>query len=83
MGLSLIRVKESYTSSCLPDSEMVSKSCADKSLRVKRGLIKDNKDRIFNADAVGAYNILRLYIQNTGKTGISYSNLSSLNKVTV
>ena len=83
MGLSLIRVKESYTSSCLPDSEMVSKSCADKSLRVKRGLIKDNKDRIFNADAVGAYNILRLYIQNTGKTGISYRNLSSLNKVTV
>ena len=83
MGPSLIRVKESYTSSCLPDSEKVSKSSADKSLRVKRGLIKDNKDRIFNADAVGAYNILRLYIQNTGKTGISYRNLSSLNKVTV
>lgn len=83
MGIRLIRVKESYSSSCLPDSEKVSKSCADKSLRVKRGLIKDNKGRIFNADAVGAFNILRLYFQNTGKTGISYSNLSSLNKVTV
>ena len=73
MGLSLIRVKGSYSCFSLPDSERV----------VKRGLIKDNKDRIFNADAVGAYNILRLYIQNTGKTGIRYSNLSSLNKVTV
>ena len=83
MGIRLIKVKEAYSSSCLPDSEKVSKSYADKSLRVKRGLIKDNKDRIFNADAVGAYNILRLYFQKTEKTAIGYTNLSSLNKVTV
>lgn len=83
MGVRLIRVNEAYSSSCIPDSTEVSKICADKSVRVKRGVIKDNKGRIFNADAVGAYNILRLYFQNTGKTGISYSNLSSLNKVTV
>ena len=61
----------------------MSKSYADKSLRVNRGLIKDNKDRIFNADAVGAYNILRLYFQKTEKTAIGYTNQSSLNKVTV
>ena len=83
MGIRLVKVKESYSSSCLPDSEKVSKSCADKSVRVKRGLIKDNKGRIYNADAVGAYNILRLYFQKKGKTDISYRNLSSLNKVTV
>ena len=41
------------------------------------------RDRIFNADAVGAYNILRLYFQKTEKTAIGYTNLSSLNKVTV
>ena len=39
---------------------------AEKAKRVKRGLFVDG-ERSWNADAVGAYNILRLYGQKTSR----------------
>ncbi|MCR4911435.1 MAG: transposase [Bacilli bacterium] len=65
-GIELIKVNEAYTSSCLPNSKNVSEECANKKYRVKRGLIKCH-GYIFNADAVGAYNIMRVYKQTSGK----------------
>ena len=65
-GIELIKVNEAYSSSCLPTSKEVSKEYADKHYRVKRGLIKCDND-IYNADVVGAFNIMRIYKQTTGK----------------
>ena len=61
-GITLIAQDEAYTSQCSPLSPVVSKDYATKANRIKRGLYKDG-DHIWNADAVGAYNILRLYLQ--------------------
>lgn len=63
-GISLIKQKESYSSQCSPDSLNVSKDHAKKSNRKHRGLYV-NGSTIYNADAVGAYNILRLYKQES------------------
>lgn len=52
--------EESYTSMCSPLSPMVDKQYAIKSNRKYRGLYKEN-NQIYNADCVGAYNILRKY----------------------
>ena len=65
-GISLIMQKESYSSQCSPLSEKVSKQYAEKNKRVKRGLFVDGKME-WNADSVGAYNILRLYRDRTEK----------------
>ena len=46
-----------------PKSQVVSKNHYDKSQRKYRGLFKSGDD-IYNADAVGAYNIMRLYRQS-------------------
>ena len=59
-GIRLIRQEESWTSQTSPLSDGVSEAYAKKSNRQKRGLYKDNGS-IWNADAVGAYNILRKY----------------------
>lgn len=76
-GIELIKVNEAYTSSCLPNSEDVSKRCANKKYRVKRGLMKCN-DYIFNADSVGAYNIMRVYRQISGNQfEIKFKGLSN------
>ena len=76
-GIELIKVNEAYTSSCLPNSEDVSKRCANKKYRVKRGLLKCD-DYIFNADSVGAYNIMRVYRQISGNQfGIKFKGLSN------
>ena len=64
-GIELIKVNEAYTSSCLPNSKDVSERCANKKYRVKRGLMKCH-NYIFNADSVGAYNIVRVYRQISG-----------------
>lgn len=61
-GITLIKQKESYSSQTSPLSSEVNKANAKKSNRVKRGLYKDG-DYQWNADCVGAYNILRLYFQ--------------------
>ena len=59
-GISLIRQEESYSSQCSPNTPEVSKEYAKKGNRKHRGLYQEN-GKIWNADAVGAYNILRKY----------------------
>ncbi|MBE6141915.1 MAG: transposase [Erysipelotrichaceae bacterium] len=61
-GIEFIMVDEAYSSGCSPKSLSVSKDYYDKSQRKHRGLFKDRHD-IYNADAVGAYNIMRIYRQ--------------------
>ncbi len=61
-GIEMIKQKEAYSSQCSPLSPEVSKAFAQKQNRKSRGLYKDGQN-IFNADSVGAYNIMRLYFQ--------------------
>lgn len=65
-GIELVKQKENYSSQCSPLSEDVSKKYAKKSNRKYRGLYKDS-NIIFNADSVGSYNIMRLYIKRNKK----------------
>lgn len=66
-GIRLVRQKESYSSQCSPLTDAVSEHNASKSNRVKRGLYVDGVYS-WNADSVGAFNILRLYFQNNNIT---------------
>lgn len=59
-GITLIKQNEAYSSQVSPLSEKVCRENTYTSGRVKRGLYKD-ENSIYNADAVGEYNILRLY----------------------
>ena len=59
-GITLVKQKESYSSQTSPLSPGVDKYNADKHNRVKRGLYRDGLYS-WNADCVGAYNILRLF----------------------
>ncbi len=61
-GVEFIKQKEAYSSQCSPLTPAVSKKYAQKQNRKKRGLYKDGEN-IFNADSVGAFNIMRLYFQ--------------------
>ena len=63
VGIELIKVNEAYSSSCSPNSLNVCKEFANKSNRVYRGLFKEYSN-VYNADIVGAYNIMRIYRQN-------------------
>lgn len=74
-GVCLIRQKESYSSQCSPTSERVTKAFARKGNRKYRGLYADGRN-IYNADCVGAYNILRLYLQ---KNHLPYPEAIGLN----
>ena len=65
-GIELIKVSEAYTSSCLPTSKEVSERCSNKKYRVKRGLVRCH-NHIYNADSLGAYNIMRVYKQISEK----------------
>lgn len=65
-GIRLIKQKESYSSQTSPIAPFVNKEYAKKSNRIKRGLYKDG-DNMWNADIVGAYNILRLYLQEENR----------------
>jgi putative transposase len=57
---------ESYTSQCSPYAKEVSEASAQKSNRKYRGLyVVDSK--VYNADCVGAYNILKKYLCRIGK----------------
>ena len=60
-GISFEKQEESYTSQCSPLSNEVSKKCAKRSRRVYRGLYKE-EGQIWNADTVGAYNVMRKYL---------------------
>lgn len=60
-GITLVAQDEAYSSQCSPLVPSVSKAYATKEKRVCRGLYKDG-EKTWNADVVGAYNILRLYL---------------------
>lgn len=64
-GITLVSQDEAYSSQCSPLSPSVSKAHAKKGNRVKRGLYNDS-GYSWNADTVGAYNILRLYLNGNG-----------------
>ena len=75
-GIKLVKQAEAYSSQCSPLSERVSKEYAIKANRSKRGLYKD-REVVFQADAVGAYNILRKYFAVSGNDKkLSVSGLS-------
>jgi putative transposase len=82
MGIVLVKQKEYYSSQCSPDTPKVSKKYAAKSNRKYRGLYI-TRDAVYNADCVGAYNILRLYLSKNKKEIPQYGNLSSPLKVAV
>ncbi|WP_347044610.1 zinc ribbon domain-containing protein [Blautia wexlerae] len=65
-GIQLIKQEESYTSQCSPLSPEVSKRYAEASNRKERGMYITDGVK-FNADAVGAFNILRKYLSVSGK----------------
>lgn len=65
-GIELIKIKESYSSQVSPFAPEVSKTYATKSKRKHRGLFIDKRIK-FNADSVGAFNIMRLYEQKENK----------------
>ena len=65
-GISLYKQSESYSSQCSPNSPDVCKEFAIKSNRKHRGLYVENEN-IYNADAVGTYNIIRLYAKENSK----------------
>lgn len=65
VGIRFVRQEESYTSQCSPYAKKVSKDAAEKSNRKERGLyLVDGK--VLNADAVGAYNIMKKYFAVSG-----------------
>ena len=65
-GIQLIKREENYTSQCSPLAPEVSKRYAEASNRKERGIYITNGVR-YNADAVGAFNILRKYLSVSGK----------------
>ena len=75
-GIVLVKQEESYTSQCSPYAPAVSSEYAKRSNRKKRGLYAA-EGKVFNADAVGAYNIMRKYFSASGrKVELSVSGLS-------
>jgi putative transposase len=64
-GISMKRVKECYSSQCSPNCCIVKKVTATPEKRINRGLYQDGH-AVWNADSVGAYNIMRLYFQQEG-----------------
>ena len=82
-GIELIKIKESYSSQVSPFAPEVSKTYATKSKRKHRGLFIDKRIK-FNADSVGAFNIMRLYEQKENKgLIIPLKGLSSPNRIKV
>jgi putative transposase len=68
-GINFVKQTESYSSQTSPLADEVCKKNAVKSNRIYRGLYVDGTN-IWNADCVGAYNILRLYLKNNA-TGLN------------
>lgn len=64
-GICFVKQKEAYTSQCSPLSPEVTKNMQPHQIE-KRGLYRDNTET-YNADAVGAFNILRKYLSVTGE----------------
>lgn len=66
-GIELVVQKEFYSSQTSPLQPVVCRENVAPENRVMRGLYVDGS-HVWNADAVGAFNILRLYLQESGKT---------------
>ena len=66
-GITLYKQNESYSSQTSPLSSDVSKASARRANRRHRGLYVDG-EHSWNADTVGAYNILRLYLSGQNKS---------------
>lgn len=82
-GIELIKQKENYSSQCSPFSKQVNKKYATPQNRTKRGLYIDDL-KLFNADSVGSFNILRLYKQELKKDfTIPIKGLSNPDKINV
>ena len=82
-GITLIKQNEAFTSQCSPTSKNVSSEYAIKNNRIYRGLYQDG-NAIYNADSVGAFNILRKYYQENkiGKN-LNYKCLSNPKKISI
>jgi putative transposase len=65
-GIRFVKQNEAYSSQTSPLKDVVSKKNAVKANRVKRGLYRD-EGHAWNADCVGAFNILRLYFMSIKK----------------
>ena len=65
-GIKTEMQEESYTSQCSPYSATVSEEFAQKGGRKHRGLY-EAEEKVFNADCVGAYNILKKYLCRIGR----------------
>lgn len=75
-GIRFIKQEEAYSSQCSPLSAEVSVEFAQKGNRISRGLYQDD-NTVYNADAVGAYNIMRKYTAVTcSKIAMPVSGLS-------
>ena len=82
-GIRFVRQKEDYTSQCPPDSPEISKEYAKKANRRHRGLYTEGK-KVWNADAVGAFNILRKYTAGSGReTELPVSGLDNVTIIKV
>ena len=66
-GITLVKQNEAYTSQTSPLSKNVSKESARKVNRIKRGLYNDG-DNAWNADCVGAFNILRVHLSKNNSS---------------
>lgn len=63
VGIKVITGEESYTSKCsFLDNESVEKHDTYTGKRIKRGLFKSSNGTLINADANGAYNILKKHL---------------------
>jgi putative transposase len=77
-GINFVLQNECYTSQCAPNTPSVERKYANKLNRVQRGLYV-SEGNIYNADAVGAYNILRKYCDEHGiKKTFSIKGLTSV-----
>lgn len=82
-GIRLIRQEESYSSQCSPYAEEVNAENAEKKNRIRRGLYQD-QGKVFHADAVGAYNIMRKYDAVSGiKKELPVSGLEKVELIKV
>lgn len=82
-GIRMIRQEESYSSQCSPYAPEVSAVNAEKKNRIRRGLYQDGR-KIYHADAVGAYNIMRKYHAVSGiKKELPVSGLEKVENVKV
>ncbi len=82
-GIRMIRQEESYSSQCSPYAPEVNAVGAEKKSRIRRGLYQDH-GKVFNADAVGAYNIMRKYHVISGvKKELPVSGLEKVENIKV